>query len=403
MVNAANAHPLRWWNTYPKPWHHYHQLTSLGSDPVTLDAQQRSYNLSMQFYNDAIMQVPFEQRPDNMRALAKESTLALYATRFHTTGRNLFAISDDLLKALDHTTLGDVKPSDIKSPHRYFWVSLSNFDCGGLPGSDNRIDGAYIDMTMPGVFQFLITTRRLDGDPNSRTEWPFKPEPYFYVPCKVSPTDQRTFEQILAEAITEGEIKLSQEFAHDLPVPETATQTSKDENEYEDVIEIDGKQHKVRWRDQTRLNDMKEIENNNSAMPSVRRALSVVVNLLAFMSIPTEVEIEKTWQDDAPQELIDQTRFGRSSGARQRAEEMLVRQDFTRIKIVGMKPAPQPPRDSQPTGVELQYGHWSIGHFKTQAYGPRNSLRKIIWVKSYRVRPDLPLRPKGGGHEYLVG
>src|SRR5271166_6210030 len=29
--------------------------------------------------------------------------------------------------------------------------------------------------------------------------------------------------------------------------------------------------------------------------------------------------------------------------------------------------------------------HWRKGHIKTQPYGPRHSLRKIIWIQPYRT------------------
>jgi hypothetical protein len=159
----------------------------------------------------------------------------------------------------------------------------------------------------------------------------------------------------------------------------------------------------VRWRDVTRFNDLKEISNNQAAMPNVRRALSLVVNLIAFMSQgPSEFEMATVWPDDAPADLVDQIKTGRSSGARQRAEEQLVMRNFDRIKLVGLKPHAADRERTHTEGQELEFSHWRIGHFRTQAYGPKMSLRKIIWVQPVRVRPDLELRTDSGGHQYVV-
>jgi hypothetical protein len=365
----------------------------------------------MHEYNRAIERLPFEDRPTDMRLMSHEAALAMHAARFFIMGKNVIEMSAELLDALDHTTLGDVKFSDIRFPHKFFWVSLNNANCAGLPGSDNRIDGAYVDATLAdrGGLQIILTTRRADRDPLSRSEWPLKTEPYFYVPCSVERNDPRTFEEILDQAIREGEIKLSEEFAKDLPMPTSAKDAGIDGA---DIVDIDGREMTVRWDstprltkivDRTRENDLAEIERNRQAMPSVRRALSLVVNLLAYMSLaPTEIQTELRWQDDAPAEILDQVKNGRSSGARQRAEEELARREFNRIKLVGLKPVRQDMRTEHADGAELLFSHMRIGHFRTQVYGPRNSLRKIIWVRPLRVRPDLELKPEGGGHQYVV-
>jgi hypothetical protein len=50
------------------------------------------------------------------------------------------------------------------------------------------------------------------------------------------------------------------------------------------------------------------------------------------------------------------------------------------------------------TRGELAFGHIVSGHMKMQPHGPRNSLRKLIFVAPYIVRPDCPLKPKATPH-----
>ncbi len=412
MVTRSQIHPLRWADMTPAAT--YYQDFVKGSKDGTLS--QSAVNSSMGFTqnmcNSRIDHQPEREPKPGIRVFSQQAALALYAARFYTMGKNTIEMSPELLEALDHTTLGDVKISDIKFPHRYFWVSLNNPGCGGIPGSPNVIDGAYVDATLVDkaqTLQIVLTTRRSDLDPASDSEWPFETEPYFYVPCKLEVGDTRTFEEILDQAVYEGEIKLSEEFAKDLSLPGSVNDAAVDGA---DIVEIDGREITLRWKDTTRLtkvidvtreNDLAEIERNRQAMPSVRRALSLVVNLLAYMSLdPAEIDTEFRWREDAPPELLDQIKNGRSSGTRQRAEEELVRREFNRIKVVGLKSVQQFARTEHADGAELQFSHMRIGHFRTQVYGPRNSLRKIIWVRPVRVRPDLELRTDGGGHQYVV-
>jgi hypothetical protein len=50
-------------------------------------------------------------------------------------------------------------------------------------------------------------------------------------------------------------------------------------------------------------------------------------------------------------------------------------------------------------GQELRYSHVRSGHMRMQVHGPRNSLRKLIFVAPAFVRPDLPV---GKTHGYEV-
>ncbi|MNU42837.1 hypothetical protein D3C71_316050 [compost metagenome] len=412
MVVRSQIHPLRWADMIPGSFYYRDMMKGSKDGLISSSTMNSALSFAQNMCNSRIDRYPDREPKPNIRAFSQEAALALYASRFYTMGKNTIEMSPELVDALDHTTLGDVKISDIKFPHKYFWVSLNNAACGGIPGSPNTIDGAYVDATLiekARTLQIVLTTRRSDLDPDSDSEWPFKTEPYFYVPCKLEAGDTRTFEAILDQSIREGEIKLSEEFAKDLPMPASADDAGIDGA---DVVDVNGREMTIRWKntprlttivDRTRENDMAEIERNRQAMPSIRRALALVVNLLAYMSLePDEIQTELRWREDAPAELLDQIKNGRSSGARQRAEEELVRREFNRIKVVGLKHVQPSTRTEYEDGAELQFSHMRIGHFRTQVYGPRNSLRKIIWVRPVRVRPDLELKPDGGGHQYVV-
>lgn len=412
MVVRSQIHPIRWSNTVPGASSQIQILRGARDGVISTPIMQQCMGETTAAYNYAISKLPRDERPTDNRIMMKEAALSMYAARFYTMGKSVIEMSEELVEALDHTTLGDVRVGDIRFPHKFFWMSLNNADCGGLPGSDNRIDGAYVDSTLinkNGVLQIVLTTRRADIDPLSTSAWPARVENYFYVPCKFEANDIRSFEEVLDKSISEGEIKMTAEFAKDLPMPSKDVDLGVDAG---DVVEVNGREMKVRWKDTprlttfvdtTRVNDLLEIERNKQAMPNVRRALALVVNLLAYMSLsPNEIESEFEWVEDAPAELIDQAKNGKSSGKRQFAEERLARLDFNRIKIVGLKPAPNTARDTTAVGVELRYSHMRIGHFRTQVYGPNNSLRKLIWVRPVRVRPDLEIRDDKGGREYIV-
>ena len=54
------------------------------------------------------------------------------------------------------------------------------------------------------------------------------------------------------------------------------------------------------------------------------------------------------------------------------------------------------PKNTIPSSWSLTSWQEVMGHFKLQAYGPQQSLRRMIWVDPYQRGPDdAPIRPQG--------
>jgi hypothetical protein len=116
---------------------------------------------------------------------------------------------------------------------------------------------------------------------------------------------------------------------------------------------------------------------------------------------PSERSTVQVFPSDSPPDLLNALIAGTSSGKRQRAAEELQRKGFRRINVIGLTAAASKQWQDRQSLGDLTFSHTRRGHYRSQAYGPRFSLRKIIWVEEQRVRPDLPARP-GDGHRYIV-
>jgi len=396
MPISTRMHPIRWAKTRPFARSFIDRARRLGPvGQVTMSVMQQSFNEMLPTYNSAIMKLPFEKRPPNARIMEKEVSLGLVAARFYTMGRNLFQLSPGLAQALEHTSLSGVRVNDILLPHKLFYVSLDGIDCGGLPGSENVIDGAYVDATMPQGVQIYVTTRRVDTNPNSSKRWPLNRDPYFYVPCEFPDDDNPTFEQVIERAVASGEINV----ADDAMEPD-------EEDIGEEIIGPDG--HPIPGvRSVSRRNNLLEGIANREALPNVKRALSIVINSLAWLTAEPQdaIAARAAWPDDAPREMVEDVLQARSKGARQRAEAALLQRGFTRIRILGsgIEAIPDIPRGDAGEGHELTKAHWRIGHYRRQPYGAGRSERKLIWIRPVLVRPDLELDPDSGGHHYVIG
>lgn len=397
MTVSIGIHPLRWRVTRPFASNVISLLKRKSRfGLIGTDLLNDVFGMVLPAYNEGIMRVPVERRPAGIRGVQQEGSLALYAGRFFTLGRNLFELSPSLAQLLSQTSLKGVRMADVEVPHNFFYVSLSGLGCGGLPGEGNEIDGAYVDATLldRGTLQIVITTRRTDASNTSSKTWPFNRDPYFYVPLETSPDGEKTFEEMIADAIAAGEI----------PYDAEGIWPDDDDGVTEPAVLVlpDGRAlgvSSVKERE-----DRRAAITSAQALPNVRKALALVVNALAWLSAePDDGKGAFYWPDDAPTMMVRAAQEAKSSKQVRNTVEALAQKGFSRIRILGHSVAPLDTAYMRETGRELVQAHWRIGHHRSQAYGPGNSFRKRVWIRPVLVRPDLPLNTDAGGHQYVLG
>lgn len=391
MSSMMLIHPIRWSKTRPFSRRAIEEAQKLPGGMVTMSFTQSMLQWIMPTYNDAIARLPFEKRPTTSEVMRAELNLALVSSRFFTLGRNIFKLSPGLSQALQNTNLDDVRVKDIRLPHRFFYISLAGIDCGGLPGSDNLIDGVYVDATMPGSLQLYISSRRLDANPSSSRRWPLNRDPYFYVPWKVPEGENPTFIELLDQAISSGEIKVAQGLIEPDDLHDDDEIRGEDGEALEWVVNV------------TRRNSMTMAIDNREALPNVQKALSIAVNALAWLTAEPDETIA-VWPDEAPADEVKRALSGKP-GERKRAGQALRRSGFTSIRILGpgIPLLENEAGTSGGNGSEIRRSHWRIGHYRRQAYGPGKSERKLIWIRPVLVRADLEVDPDEGGHVYNLG
>jgi hypothetical protein len=377
----------------------------VSGDEVDMDGLLEMLNAKMgrhiQAYNQALTGIPLDQRPRGREWKSGFEVSGLYAS-FVLGGRNVFQMSPVLAAQLDHAELDDVHVQDVRLPHEFFWVSLDGLDCGGLPGPPNVIDGAYVGKEGEGL-SITVTSRRLDVGPYHGKAAAI-PDPIFRVPCKFEEDENPSFDEVINRAIESGDIELRREAAtKGIAMPGREPVASENGSPvYSQVIQTADGPKSMLLTDVSRVNDLREIEDRNSAMPKVRRAVQLVVNFLAFMSLtPEEISVRLDWVDDAPPKLLDAARKSKKTRDINIANEKLAHAGFNRIKVVSYRPSPQT-KHVEGGGRELEFGHRRKTHLRMQAYGPNMSLRKMIWVQSARVRPDLPLNPNAKTRTYVA-
>jgi hypothetical protein len=267
MVTSNDIHPSRWLRTRPfaRELINIFAKTAVGVGPTQTTCQQ-STSAVFPHYNAALLKVPVSRRPSSGRLVQEEIGLGVHAARYFATGRNAFVLSPGLNQSLLHTDLTGLKFSDIHFPFRSFYLGFAGPIDASLPGSDNFIDGGYV-CDLGSVIEVLLTTRRYDVDPSNSKRWPWSRDPYFYVPFEPGDSEE-TIENALTRLLKTRKIDIEpRDFIPDA-VPMDLESTGFENAPFE-VFDV------------TARNNAIDAARNIEALPSVRRALSLLLNAIA--------------------------------------------------------------------------------------------------------------------------
>jgi len=107
-----------------------------------------------------------------------------------------------------------------------------------------------------------------------------------------------------------------------------------------------------------------------------RRALRLVLNSLAYLKNYSD-DSRKGWPEQAPERLVKQL-DGATPKEVQRAQSKLWALGFVQVTYLGEKFSETLRRNAPHGSVRA---HWRRGHWRHQAYGPKFSLMKLIWLQ----------------------
>jgi hypothetical protein len=310
--------------------------------------------------------------------LTEEGSLTFHVGRFTAYGRNIFALASNLVEILEHTDLSAVQAGDIKLPFAAFFVSFGDSLDAALPGPPNRIDGAYVSLPSPGQLQIVLTSRRLDVRNGGSRHWPFSRDLYYYVPCDIS-DERRTFSEVLDAAVG-TEIRIAPEITEPDP----------------DFVAELGNAKQMLVRDVRHLSQAEAAQFNREGLSAVRRALSLVVNGLCYLSAEPQ-ELPEVYPSDAPADLVEISQTGKPS-RRSGARAQLLERGFSTIRIVGGD-VPDPKQSLVPGDGSVR-PHWRRGHWRRQPYGPGLASTRLIRIAPTLVRSDLG--EPAAGHFYQI-
>ena len=289
--------------------------------------------------------------PDEIKTdLIKEIGLAAYYGSFCKSGRQIFAVSDELGQMFLHTSAKDVPISSLKSPYDGYFIQFHS----PVNWGQNEIVGAFImdEESIPMLQVCLVL------NPSDRGEhWMRSPAGYFLITLDRDNGDA-TLAKLIEDSI-ESEIVAKWE---------TASKAMNLPSNLSESEIIDRRSERA----------MRESMDLKSAKEAINIALSYVANCLCYLS-SDELNRSVDYTTDTPKSLLEKLQSSKTPKAVQKAKSLLSNNGYIPITYIGKNVGKS--EISLGLSGSVVKEHWRRGHWRNQFYGEARSERKLIWIK----------------------
>ncbi|KWU17913.1 hypothetical protein [Burkholderia cenocepacia] len=265
---------------------------------------------------------------------------ATYA-QWHLGGGIVYEFDPALVQALEHSDAGEVLLSDLNHPFDSVYFAFgSGHDIKLANGA--TVTGAYV-LNTPGVSLRVVLTAPL---PDTEDWWQRQAEVY--------------------------DVVIPARFQH-LPLEEAIDLAIQ--ADIDDFKKATGPTTDYRAKGEGPAIDhvLLRIESNG---PAYRQAVNLIVNGLLYVTAYAQ-DVEERWQDGTPEKWVEKASTGTPKEI-QRNRSKLSAMGFIRIRRVGGYFSTQ-------ASLIGRAAHWRRGHFRQQAFGPRMSLRRLVWIRPVAV------------------
>lgn len=300
--------------------------------------------------------------PEASACAMNEAKLADQLARFFDSGQALFHIAGPLRDAFRTSDLGDACVDDIKFPFPYLFVHLGR-DLG-LTFNDGRalLEGAFLERRDKDTTLSVTLVGELVEPPahwGQRGMESF----HFYLNDSTDNGSERVLKKPLLQAIEERLLSQAQD--------------PNDVKELSDWSEFTEEQKADIQRSWAAHSLERELHMKN--LQVTKDCMQLVANALLYLSQYPE-DVEEVWQEGTPKGY--QEKFERQDPkARAKTLSRAEHEGFTRIRKVGkLFEVEQAWEQGESPLPHLRRAHW-----RRQAYGPKQSLRRLVWIRAARV------------------
>jgi hypothetical protein len=275
--------------------------------------------------------------------------------RFMALGQVVFHIAAPLREAFLRSDLGDACGTDLKFPFPSFYLHLGA-DLG-LMFNDGRarLEGAMLQHVESEGGLRISLVGELTEPP---AHWGLRGfESFFFYLTK------EQMEKPLLEAVEER-------LRHESRDPNTIRELS----DWSDYSDESTKSIQDSWHSHSLSREL-----NLKNLETTRECMLLVANALLYLSQYPQ-DVEESWQEGAPKghrEKFDK----QDAKGREKTLSRARSEGFTRIKKVGRLFE----RELASEDGDSPSPHLRRAHLRRQAYGPKLTLRRLVWIRAVRV------------------
>lgn len=271
---------------------------------------------------------------------------------FQENGKIIFDIAKPLAQNLLHTDTNEIPCSELVFPASSFYL---HFGSGtGLLDEGLEIQGAFVTV--------LPETLLVDLVPCTFGQVRFYSLPLGEQVLGISvdiSDGEKTVNKALTESINSVISKNAQAFAEIERVE--AELTAK----YGEVVKVP-----------------MPVERLAEKEPLLRKGLSLVINTLFYLTAEPD-DLNESWGQDVPSEILSSLANVDKNGTKKTIENTLLKAGYLKVRYIGKRFSES--KEAREIGESVSSGRVLItyirrGHFRRQAYGKANSLRKTIFV-----------------------
>lgn len=300
--------------------------------------------------------------PEASACSMKEAKLADQLARFFDSGQALFHIAGPLRDAFRTSDLGDACVDDIKFPFPFLYVHLGR-DMG-LTFNDGRalLEGAFLERRDKDASVGVTLVGELVEPPS---HW--------------GQRGMESFNFFLAESATgEGESSLKKPLLE--AIEERLLAQAQDPNDVKELSDWSTftEEEKADIQRGWAAHSL-ERELHMKNLQVTKECMQLVANALLYLSQYPE-DVEEGWQEGTPKGYQDKFERQDTKG-RAKTLSRAEHEGFTRIRKVGrLFEVEQEKEQGDSPSPHLRRAHW-----RRQAYGPKQSLRRLVWIRAARV------------------
>lgn len=299
---------------------------------------------------------------------------------FVASGKQILDISPELTFMFSKTDANDIPLSLIQLPYRSQYIYFGTQEDIELVNGW-FFDGAYVDlMEIEEEKTLRVTITSRNKDDQQVFLWHSHAEPTYSQSIEKAHSNKD-----LSTAITEAYSDQLEQLRKNVSFMESAN-----------VLSQLSYEHGIQIVDVREKNNRIAIERSKNLYAGFEKAIGLIVNALCYLTAYPEDNAPE-WPAGTPESLKNLSENG-TSKERERAESKLSKLGYTKIRFYGKN-----------LHRNLQHGdttsnkesHWRRGHHKQQPYGPKSSLRKLIWIMPTLINKHLSEETKG--HIYEIG